>query len=35
MSVYTVPNGYTGYLYQGVCSIQASGDATGLMIVKV
>lgn len=34
MAVYTVPNGYTGYLYQGVCSIQAGGDATGLMMVR-
>lgn len=34
MSVYTIPNGYTGYLYQGVCSAQASADATGFMMVR-
>ena len=34
MSVYTVPNGYTGYLYQGVCSAQAGADATGFMMVR-
>ena len=34
MSVYTIPNGYTGYLYQGVCSAQAGADATGLMMVR-
>ena len=34
MSVYTVPNGYTGYLYQGVCTIQTGGDATGFMMVR-
>ncbi len=34
MSVYTIPNGYTGYLYQGVCSAQAGADATGFMMVR-
>lgn len=34
MSVYTVPNGYTGYLYQGMCSAQAGADATGFMMVR-
>ena len=34
MTVYTVPNGYTGYMYQGVCSAQASADATGFMMVR-
>lgn len=31
MAVYTIPAGYTGYLYQGVCSAQAGADATGYM----
>ncbi len=34
MTVYTIPNGYTGYLYQGVCTAQASADATGFMMVR-
>ena len=34
MSVYTIPDGYTGYLYQGVCSAQAGADATGFMMVR-
>ena len=34
MAIYTVPNGYTGYLYQGVCSAQAGADATGFMMVR-
>jgi len=34
MSVYTIPDGYTGYLYQGVCSAQAGADATGYMMVR-
>jgi len=34
MSIYTVPNGYTGYLYQGVCSAQAGADATGFMMIR-
>jgi hypothetical protein len=34
MSIYTIPNGYTGYLYQGVCSAQAGADATGFMMIR-
>ena len=34
MSVYTVPAGYTGYLYKGTASIQANADATGFMYVR-
>ena len=34
MTVYTVPNGYTGYLYQGSCSAQAGADATGFMMIR-
>lgn len=34
MSIYTVPNGYVGYLYQGVCTAQAGADATGFMMVR-
>ena len=34
MAIYTIPNGYTGYLYQGVCSAQAGADATGFMMVR-
>lgn len=34
MAIYTVPNGYTGYLYQGVCTVQASADGTGFMMVR-
>lgn len=34
MAIYTVPAGYTGYLMQGVCSIQSGGDATGDMFVR-
>ena len=34
MSIYTVPNGYTGYLYQGVCSAQSGADATGFMMIR-
>lgn len=34
MAVYTVPADKTGYLIQGVCSIQKSGDATGDMFVR-
>jgi len=34
MSVYTVPAGYTGYLYQGVATAQSGADATGYMYVR-
>lgn len=34
MSVYTIPNGYTGYLYQGMASAQSGADATGFMYVR-
>lgn len=34
MAVYTVPRGYTGYLCQGVASIQYGGDATINMFVR-
>lgn len=34
MSVYTVPAGYTGYLYKGTCSAQAGADGTGNMFVR-
>lgn len=34
MAVYTIPADKTGYLMQGVCSIQKSGDATGNMFVR-
>lgn len=34
MAVYTIPNDMTGYLTQGVCSIQKSGDATGNMYIR-
>jgi hypothetical protein len=34
MAVYTIPNNMTGYLTQGVCSIQKSGDATGNMYIR-
>lgn len=34
MSVYTIPNGYTGYLYQGTASAQAGADATGFMMIR-
>ena len=34
MAVYTIPAGYTGYLYQGTMTIQSGGDATGYMFVR-
>lgn len=34
MCVYTVPDGYTGYLYKGVCTAQAGADASGFMMVR-
>lgn len=34
MCVYTVPAGYTGYLTQGVCTVQSGGSATGDMMVR-
>ena len=34
MSVYTIPAGYTGYLYKGTCSAQAGADGTGNMFVR-
>ena len=34
MAVYTVPAGYTGYIYKGTCSAQAGADGTGNMFVR-
>lgn len=34
MAIYTVPAGKTGYLYQGVCTAQASADGTGNMFIR-
>lgn len=34
MAVYTIPADKTGYLTQGVCTIQKGGDATGDMFVR-
>jgi hypothetical protein len=34
MAVYTIPANKTGYLMQGVCSIQKGGDATGNMFIR-
>ena len=34
MAVYTIPAGYTGYLYKGTCSAQAGADGTGNMFVR-
>ena len=34
MAVYTVPAGYTGYLYKGTATAQAGADATGDMFVR-
>lgn len=35
MGIYTIPLGYTGYLYQGTCSSQVGADATGFMMVRL
>jgi hypothetical protein len=34
MAVYTIPAGYTGYLYKGTASAQSGADATGNMFVR-
>jgi hypothetical protein len=34
MAVYTIPAGYTGYLYKGSASAQTGADATGNMFVR-
>ena len=34
MAVYTIPAGYTGYLYKGTCSAQSGADGTGNMFVR-
>ena len=34
MTIYTVPAGKTGFLYKGVCTAQASADATGNMFIR-
>ena len=34
MAVYTVPAGYTGYMYRGVATAQSGSDATGFMYVR-
>tara|TARA_B100001939_G_scaffold143952_1_gene124641 strand:+ start:842 stop:1579 length:738 start_codon:yes stop_codon:yes gene_type:complete len=34
MAIYTVPAGYTGYLYQGTASAESGADATGDMFVR-
>jgi len=34
MAIYTVPAGKTGYLYKGVCTAQASADATANMFIR-
>ena len=34
MAVYTVPAGYTGYMYRGVATAQAGADATGFMYIR-
>lgn len=35
MSIYTVPAGCTGYVYQGTASAQAGADGTGFMYVRL
>lgn len=34
MAIYTVPAGYTGYIYKGTCSAQAGADGTGGMFIR-
>ena len=34
MAIYTVPAGYTGYIYQGTASAESGADATGDMFVR-
>lgn len=34
MTVYTVPAGYTGYIYKGTCSAQAGADGTAGLFVR-
>ena len=34
MAVYTIPAGYTGYLWKGTMSAQATADATGNMYIR-
>ena len=34
MAIYTIPAGYTGYIYKGTCSAQAGADGTGNMFVR-
>lgn len=34
MAIYTVPAGYTGYIYQGTASAEFGADATGDMFVR-
>ena len=34
MAIYTVPAGYTGYMYKGVATAQAGADATGFMYIR-
>lgn len=34
MAIYTVPAGYTAYLMQGTCTVQAGADGTGDMFIR-
>jgi hypothetical protein len=34
MAIYTVPAGYTGYIYKGTCSAQAGADGTAGMFIR-
>lgn len=34
MSVYTIPAGYTGYMFKGTCTAQAGADGTGDMFIR-